>query len=189
MLRNFIYVKDKFLSEEECDKVIKFFKTLPEDKKIPNKFFVKEGNYDGIFINDDSPYLKNQNLFFLKGRFQNELNKYIKIYPELNYAPSFYLTEIRFKHWKNNNFFENWHAEQSIDNPYRILNFMIYLSTHDCGTQFLDKRVIKSEKGRLVILPAYFTHTHRGMPCPEKKDRYMFGGYFNFNKLKKKTFI
>ena len=84
-------------------------------------------------------------------------------------------------------FFENWHSEHSIENSNRILNFMIYLSTHDCGTQFLDKRIIKSEKGRLAILPSYFTHTHRGMPCPEGKDRYMFGGYFNFSSMKNKT--
>ena len=61
------------------------------------------------------------------------------------------------------------------------INFMIYLSTHECGTKFFDGNYIKSKKGRLAIFPSYFTHTHRGMPCPEKKDRYMFGGYFNFN--------
>ena len=180
MLRNFTYIKDKFLSETECNQVIKFFKTLPDDDKSHTKEFHKNGNYDGIFMSDDSPYLKDDSLCFLKDKFENELHQYIKIYPELNYVNSFYLTEIRFKHWKNNNFFENWHSEHSKECSTRILNFMIYLSTHDCGTQFLDKRIIKSEKGRLAILPAYFTHTHRGMPCPESKDRYMLGGYFNF---------
>jgi|TARA_R100001460_G_scaffold26377_1_gene53331 hypothetical protein len=187
MIRNFIYVKDNFLSEKECDEVIKFFKTLPNDDKSHDKDYHKEGKYNGVFMFDNSPYLKNDILSFLKERFQKELNEYIKIYPELNYVGPFYLTEIRFKHWKDGSFFENWHSEHSIENSNRILNFMIYLSTHDCGTQFLDKRIIKSEKGRLAILPSYFTHTHRGMPCPEGKDRYMFGGYFNFSSMKNKT--
>jgi hypothetical protein len=175
MLRNFIYIKDNFLSNEECDTLIKFF------KDIPDKINFKVGNYEGVFLKDDSPYLKDNKLSFLKNRFQNEIDEYVKIYPELNFVcDPFYLTEIRFKHWRNNDFYDKWHSEHGKETPNRILNFMIYLSTHKCGTQFLDKRFIKSEKGKLVIMPSYFTHTHRGMPCPEKKDRYMMGGYFSF---------
>ena len=185
MLRNFIYVKDNFLSDKECNKLIKFFKNLPDNKESHRKIFSEFGNYEGIYFDDNSYFLKKNCLSFLKNRFQNEIYEYIKIYPELNYVSSFYLTEIRFKHWKKNKFFDTWHSEHSHLTPYRILNFMIYLSTHNCGTQFLDKRIIKSEKGRLVILPSYFTHTHRGMPCPEGKDRYMMGGYFNFINSKK----
>ena len=182
MLRNFIYIKDNFLSYKESDNIITFF------KKIPNKEFYKDGKYEGVFLDDESPYLKDNKLSFLKGRFQNELDEYIKLYPEINFVYPFYLTEIRFKHWKKNNYFNIWHSEHSGQNPYRILNFMIYLSNHNCGTQFLDKRVIKSEKGKLVIMPSYFTHTHRGMPCPEKKDRYVLSGYFNFNKIENNTY-
>tara|TARA_R100001086_G_C11690862_1_gene218501 strand:+ start:45 stop:578 length:534 start_codon:yes stop_codon:yes gene_type:complete len=176
MIRNFIYVQDGFLSETECDEVINFFKKLPLQ-------YYEQGSYNGIFLNDDSPYLRDRKLSFLKGRFQSALNKYVQDYPELNYVEPFSLKEIRFKHWKKNKFFDFWHSEHSSRFSNRILNFMIYLSTHDCGTEFLDKSVIKSEKGRLAMFPSYFTHTHRGMPCPEKKDRYMFGGYFNFDKL------
>ena len=175
MLRNFIYIKNNFLLNKECDQLITFF------KDIPNKKLSDEGNYEGVFLEDSSPYLKNDKLSFLKDRFQDQLNEYIKIYPELNFVCPFYLTEIRFKHWKKNNYFNTWHSEHSAECSHRILNFMIYLSNHNCGTEFLDKRVIKSDKGKLVIMPSYFTHTHRGMPCPEKKDRYMLSGYFNFN--------
>jgi hypothetical protein len=176
MIRNFIYIKDNFLSEKECDQVISYFNKLPSKSS-------ERGNYDGVFIDDEkSPHLKSKELLFLKGRFQQTINDYASVYPELNFLDDFFLKEIRFKHWKADKFFDNWHSEQDSINPYRVLNFMIYLSTHDCGTQFFDGSVIKSEKGRLTIFPSYFTHTHRGMPCPEKKDRYMFGGYFNFFK-------
>ena len=55
---------------------------------------------------------------------------------------------------------------------------MIYLSTHKCGTEFHDGLLILSHIGRLTIFPSYFTHTHRGQVCPEKKDRYLLGGYY-----------
>ena len=184
MLRNFIYIKDKFLLNEECDQLITFF------KDIPDKRLFKVGNYEGVFLDDDSPYLKDNKLSFLKNKFQGQLDEYVKLYPEITFVDSFFLTEIRFKHWKKNNYFNVWHSEHGEQNSHRILNFMIYLSEHNCGTEFLDKRVIKSEKGKLVIMPSYFTHTHRGMPCPEKKDRYMLSGYFNFKKkLEKKNTV
>ena len=174
MIRNFIHIEDNFLLENECDEIINYFSKL-------NLEYNEIGSYHGIFINQGSPHLDSPELLFLKGRFQKALNNYAYNYPELNFVNSFSLREIRFKHWKPNKFFDNWHSEHGSETPNRILNFMIYLSTHECGTKFFDGNYIKSKKGRLAIFPSYFTHTHRGMPCPEKKDRYMFGGYFNFN--------
>ena len=55
-----------------------------------------------------------------------------------------------------------------------------HLTEHNCGTKFFNGNVIKSEIGRLVIFPSYFTHTHRGEKCPDGKVRYILSGYFNF---------
>jgi len=59
---------------------------------------------------------------------------------------------------------------------------MIYLTEHNCGTEFFNGDYIKSEIGRLVIFPSYFTHTHRGQKCPNNKTRYIITGYVNFIK-------
>tara|TARA_R100001163_G_scaffold65760_1_gene64576 strand:- start:1534 stop:2070 length:537 start_codon:yes stop_codon:yes gene_type:complete len=175
MIRDFIHIQDCFLSTQECDDVISFFQKLPME-------YNDNGNYHGVFLEDDSSHLNDDKLSFLKGRFQTVLHDYAKNYPELNFLQPFNLTEIRFKHWKKNKHFDKWHSEHSYTTPLRVLNFMIYLSKHNCGTEFFNRGLVKSEKGRLVIFPSYFTHTHRGTPCPEGKDRYMFGGYFNFIK-------
>ena len=175
MIRNFIHVKDSFLKKDECNIIIDFYKNFTK------KEVGKNGNYKAVILSED--VLKNTNIFdFLKDRFQLELNEYIKTYSELNFVEPFGLDEIRIKHWKPNKFFNKFHSEHSTENNLRILNFMIYLTEHKCGTQFLDERIIKSKTGRLVIMPSYFTHTHRGMPCPEKKDRYMLSGYFKFKR-------
>ena len=62
----------------------------------------------------------------------------------------------------------------------------IYLSKHNCGTEFYFKKVIKSEIGKVVLFPAFYTHTHRGQVCPENKNRYIITGYFSFYKPSEK---
>ena len=177
MIRNFIYVVDSFLSKEESLILINIFKENKSKKS-------KRGNYEDVILNNN--LLNDDRLNLFKGRIQKELNKYVSLYPELKFVGSFSLTELRLKFWKPGNYFDNWHSEHSIETPHRILNFMIYLTDHNCGTEFLDKTKILSKIGRLVIMPSYFTHTHRGMACPEGKDRYMLSGYFNFVELNKK---
>jgi hypothetical protein len=54
------------------------------------------------------------------------------------------------------------------------------LSDNNCGTEFYEGATIISKKGKVLLFPAYFTHTHRGQLCPEFKDRYILGGYANF---------
>jgi hypothetical protein len=109
------------------------------------------------------------------------IKKYEKMYPEINLTKDKWaLTELIFKHFKPGNFFSDWHSEVGLTRPSRVLNMMIYLSEHDCGTQFFNQDVIKSRIGRLTIFPSYFTHTHRGQICPDNKDRYILGGYYNF---------
>ena len=62
----------------------------------------------------------------------------------------------------------------------RVLAFQLYLSDHNCGTQFMNGEYVESDIGKAVLFPAYFTHTHRGQACPQKKTRYLITGYFNF---------
>ena len=90
---------------------------------------------------------------------------------------------MRFKKFKGKKYFDKWHSENCIKYPNRVLNLMIYLSDHDCGTEFFNGEVIPSVTGNAVIFPSYFTHTHKGQPCPKGKTRYIITGYFNFISL------
>ena len=63
----------------------------------------------------------------------------------------------------------------------RVMVWMIYLNTvtQDGGTYFTnyDKK-INAVQGRLVIWPAYWTHTHRGI-ISEKETKYIATGWFD----------
>lgn len=82
-----------------------------------------------------------------------------------------------------------WHSEvfpQKDHNEalHRILLFMFYLNDVDEGgeTDFYYQDVsIKPKAGRMVIAPAYFTHTHRGN-VPVSDDKYILTSWILFNR-------
>lgn len=177
---NFIYIENNFFSEEECKNVInKFDNNLQESKgKTEHQGYnYKELFYDNFILDND---------FFKKFtiKLSNSLQEYKKLYPEINLTESFWdLTSLRFKKFNKGKSFANFHSEQSLTYLNRVLSIQLYLSEHNCGTEFYRNNfVIKSEIGKLTIFPAYFTHTHKGQVCPDNKERYIITGYINFVK-------
>lgn len=64
-----------------------------------------------------------------------------------------------------------WHHEFDIidrGTRARMTVWMLYLNdVPDGGTEFMyQDKIVQAEKGKLVIWPAYFTHTHRGVVSP-----------------------
>jgi len=169
---NFTLIKDNFLNQEQCAFIINYFKNRVSIETHENGI-----NY-AMF--NDQDYI---NLNFLKEKISSMCSKYVETFKEIEYiADKWALNEFRFKMFKPGNYFQKWHSENSLKSPNRILSFMIYLSEHNCGTEFFDKTVIKSNLGKAIIFPAYFTHTHRGQVCPENKERFLLTGYANFIK-------
>jgi hypothetical protein len=165
----YILTKDDFISNKESKDIINYF-----INKINKQTDLNGCNY-AHFENND--YI---NLSFLKDKINSFFKQYGEIHKELNFITGTWaLTDFRFKNFKPGNYFKNWHSEQSL-NQNRILCFMIYLSDHNCGTEFFDGNTINSKTGRALIFPASFTHTHRGQICPENKERYLLGGYGTF---------
>ncbi len=73
-----------------------------------------------------------------------------------------------------------WHCEVYPMAPHneqlhRTLLFMFYLNDVDKGGHtefFYQQKSIAPKTGRMVVAPAYFTHTHRGC-VPESGDKYI----------------
>ena len=167
---NHVLILDNYLSEQKCDELIETF--------VDSAYYQNSENHTGYKINYDVKY---NHLGIDKINFA--LNEYINTYKEIKYTPNQFKldeNELRFKHFEPGNYYETWHCEHSYKFPYRVMNYMIYLSTHDCGTEFWNGDIIKSEKGRLVMFPAAYTHIHRGQKCPDNNNRYLVGGYINY---------
>ena len=171
MNRNFILIKDNVFSQKECETMVsQFSQNLRNAEK-------KGMNYQFCDLN----YFEHMNkLNIITKEYENtynEISKTISIWQ---------LDSLRFKYFKPGFGFSEWHSEHCFTFPNRVLSLQIYLTEHNCGTEFYNGDVIESKIGRVALFPAYFTHTHRGQVCPENKDRYIITGYINF--IKKGTY-
>jgi hypothetical protein len=80
-----------------------------------------------------------------------------------------------------------WHSEiypqqASTEALHRNLLFMFYLNDVDEGGEtefYYQQQKVKPVKGRMVIAPAGFTHTHRGNK-PESNDKYILTSWVLF---------
>ncbi|GLR15253.1 prolyl 4-hydroxylase subunit alpha [Chitinimonas prasina] len=82
-----------------------------------------------------------------------------------------------------------WHCEVYPQLPaneplHRTLLFMFYLNDVTEGGQtefYYQDKAIAPRRGRMVIAPAYFTHTHRGC-TPISGDKYILTSWILFNR-------
>ena len=163
---NNVCIIDNALSNEDCDFLINDLKN-----KIQGSLR-KPHNYNYC----DIDYCNNN---ILQNLTNTIIPKYKKLYPEIDLTHNkWQLGSYRFKEFIPSNYYDEFHSEQSYENP-RILAILVYLSNHNCGTEFYNGEVIKSIKGRALMFPAFWTHTHRGQPCPENKYRYILSAYAN----------
>ena len=168
---NNVLIINNSLSNKECDSLIK--NSIP---KLEGSL-KKPWNYDYYDINEDNKTINNLS--------KNILKKYIKKYPEVNITwDKWSVGKFTFKQFKPGNFYDDFHSEQSIEDP-RVLSTLVYLSDHNCGTEFYNGFTIKSVKGRAMVFPPYWTHAHKGQPCPDKKFRYILSAYATFERKNK----
>jgi len=169
MSKNFILEQKNLLTKKECNYLIK------ECKKRTQSAEHKDHGYVFFDLEGTQTFVELTNLIL------PILKKYVKKYPEVNLTKNKWaLTNMRFKHFKPNKFFEKFHSEHSWEHSTRILNVQIYLSDHNCGTEFFDGKVIKSEQGKVAIFPSYFTHTHKGQ-ISKTKEKYIMTGWYTYN--------
>jgi len=160
---NNICVIDESLSNKESDLLIKKF--LPEVKQS----LKNPHNYSFYDIPLNNKIL--QKLSF------NIIETYKNKYPEVNYThEKWSIKQFRFKVFEPGDYYNVLHSEQNSTNA-RILSILVYLSNHNCGTEFYDGTMVKSVKGRSLIFPAFWTHAHKGQPCPDKKRRFILSAY------------
>ena len=89
---------------------------------------------------------------------------------------------FNIQHYKPGEGYLNWHSERSIHLTHqRALTFMTYLNDVEDGggTEFKYQGLRhNAKKGKTLIWPSDFTHTHRGQKS-ETQEKYITTGWFN----------
>ena len=191
---NHIYCKKKALSKFYCDELIKFFDIYPWSKSghagvngISKVDRSHKNSIDVPLIMHDplNPLYTTLELVLAKN-----LKEYVKRYPFMEKIDKWSVYEgANIQKYNVNGGYVTEHCEYGYDKDRscssRVLAWMFYLNdvTDKGGTCFPSQNItLKARVGDLYIWPAYFTHSHYGVPSPSQI-KYIATGWCNFNEL------
>lgn len=194
MIDNSIYIANTMFPDELCDLIISIFerkekafresglndneghfhKNTGKNQRLDEQCFVDE--MDMLHDVGDTGLISDINMY---------LNDAIREYSsnfEILSDMSLRSTRQKLQKTKTGGGYHVWHCEKSVlDSSERVLVWSIYLNDVEEGgeTEFLyQSKRIKAEKGKILIFPASFTHTHRGNP-PLSGDKYILTGWWH----------
>ena len=186
---NFIEVYDNSIPDYLVDNFINYFNS---NSQLTTRGEVggKSGNVIDIDIKDSFDLCAENIPLELSREYemhlQNSLNSYMKKYEYVEHSVAFRIREeYQMQYYKPGGGFKVWHSEIT-SNPrpefgLRHIVFMTYLNTlDDGGTEFYYQNLkVNAIKGRTVIWPPTWTHTHRGV-ISNTQEKYILTGWFNF---------
>ena len=177
------------LSSKFCDEVIKYASQKQEIPAITGTFGTKRDvKKDPLTKKEEKKLHKKRksDVVWLDDRWiYKEIQPYIH---EANFQAGWnfqwdWSEQIQFTKYKVKGYY-GWHFENngSVGSITRHLVFSTYLNdVKDKGeTEFYyQKTKIKPKKGKTIIFPATWTHTHRGIPST-KNIKYIVTGWYNY---------
>ena len=110
------------------------------------------------------------------------IDDYFRIYPQAGQMDCHISPLFNIQRYKPNEGYHVWHFERGTqrENRERFLVWMTYLSDNpDGGTEWLyQDKYVAAKKGKTVIWPAEWTHTHRGV-IDSKLDKTLITGWID----------
>ena len=178
------YIKDLSI----CDRVIELFKNSPNKAEAQvgvttdGTRGVDKNAKDGIEI---QVYGEPAMVEYMAA-FKPIVDEYVHKYPASNmYAPWGISEYINIQYYPPGGGFKVWHSERCVADTLqsrRHLVFMTYLNdvTDEGGTEFMHQKVtVSARKGKTLIWPVDWTHTHRGIVSPTQ-EKYVLTGWFSY---------
>tara|TARA_B100000282_G_scaffold263058_1_gene212854 strand:- start:151 stop:735 length:585 start_codon:yes stop_codon:yes gene_type:complete len=188
-----IYEKKNTLDKEVCDGMISWY-----ENKVSTGNTKKNYTNTSKFGRKDSSISLCQQFDSFKP-FYNKINSIIHEHVERYFKKwriegntnNYNITGYKLQKSTKGGGFTTWHSELDIfrlspidffKSCRRFGVWMVYLNNTDSGyTDFMHQKLsVKPETGKLVIWPAYFTHTHRANP-DLKEDKYIITGWLESN--------
>jgi prolyl 4-hydroxylase len=188
-LNNFIH-EDYISDITICDKLLEWFDSNKEFHKTgefaygpPNPQWKKSTD----FIFNFSDAIKEVgSLASYSQELQTILERYITVYSILRQIGVYSIIEpVHIQYYEPYEGYRAIHTERDGNDSTmkRHLVFMTYLDTVEDGggTEFIYQRhKCKAVKGKTLIWPADWTHTHRGLVSPTE-DKHIITGWYSFH--------
>lgn len=193
-IEDFVGTFDGFISDEQCDTLLDYYNwcqqnnrawTRQDSEGVASTFKADTACTMGF---DSDMTLGWPNL----GRYIQNFNDafwnecypiYMDRYGVLRDAQKHGVVTYKIQRTLPGQGYHVWHCEDlSREHCSRIGTYILYLNDVDEGGEteflYLGKR-IKPKKGRLVIFPSGYTHTHRGNP-PLSGEKNILTGWIEF---------
>lgn len=183
---DFIEIYENAFSNECCDATINFFELSKQKKPghvlIDNKNTVVKEIKDSTDICldfRDRTEVTDSIFKCLNDYFYLYIQKYDCVQTTLNSLRPH--GEFNIQRYYPGQGYSKVHCEHSSKNCITVFAWMIYLnSVEGGGTEFTNyNKVLECKKGSLVIWPAYWTHSHRGI-ISNKDTKYIATGWIDF---------
>ena len=166
------FIEEYDIPKEVCDRCRMVWHSLP-DRKAEGVIGPDGRTYVNKDIKDSKDLCLHADDFYLISPYTDLLiecvNQYVNKYiqsPQLKMGVGYYgIKQLNIQHYNPGGGFKPWHYERtSIKDANRFLVFMTYLTdTPNAGTEFLyQNKKFECKKGKTLIWPSDFTHTHRG---------------------------
>ena len=189
---DFIGIYDNAVSSYNCKEIIKWFDTEPL-RRGTVMFEDGTGKVDTRLKSDwevDDPYktILTNNTFhdkIIRDALIKYTPSYRESYPSVDLVDPWNVCNVyNIQKYDPGDGYYNLHCENcNAATQQRVMAWMIYLNTvtDEGGTYFnaYDK-TLEAKEGRLVIWPAYFTHTHKGV-VSKTQTKYIATGWFTLD--------
>jgi prolyl 4-hydroxylase len=188
------FVGDFMIDHAVCDRLVELHRACDRKGLVKRGRMGKGGNLvvdpekkDSFDVSVDlvpQELLQQYGIDRYYAELQRCLQQYVEQHPLLKQVGKVRVTESpAIQHYRPGGGFKMPHFERSgYANTTRMLVWMTYLNdvTDGGGTHFVyQKHTFDAKKGRTLIWPSDFTHTHAGVVSPTQH-KYIITGWMNF---------
>jgi prolyl 4-hydroxylase len=186
------FIQTWTMPEHICDQLINWYNTNADYQysgTVGGGDFSKKGIKDtSVKVSTDiaiHPENLDKPFNEYRVRLQECLKDYINTYPKVDSLCKFNIVEpYNIQHYKKGEGFKKEHFERDGYNNRtvrRCLVFMTYLNDLDAGGTIFpyQNRTLKAQKGKTVIFPTDWTHTHVGQ-ISETQEKTIVTGWYSY---------
>ena len=188
------FIQTRHIPEGICDAILEYYEKN-EQSRLEGQCITddEKGKHSALVLKDVkestdiaiSPNNWEQPFMDYRLELQKCLDEYVNTYPAMNNLNRFnVLEDYNIQHYPKGGGFKIEHFER--DGGFnktirRCLVFMTYLNDlDDGGTRFVyQKRIVKAQKGKTVIFPVDWTHTHASQ-ISHTQEKTIVTGWFSF---------